>query len=120
MHPYQQIAEMIRYIDRSHRDQPSLALLAEQAGLSPFHLHRLFTQWAAVTPKDFLQCLTLSHAKGLLQKGASVLDAALESGLSGPGRLHDLCVTLVAATPGEIKSGGAGWTVTAGRVPTPF
>ena len=61
-----------------------------------------------ITPKDFLQCLTLSHAKELLRQGKSVLDASLISGLSGPGRLHDLCVTLEAASPGELKSGGAG------------
>ena len=100
--------------------QPDLDTLAETAGLSRFHLHRLFTRWAGITPKDFVQCLTVAHAKKLLRDGESVLDAALDSGLSGPGRLHDLCVGLEAATPGEWKSGGAGWTLTAGFAESPF
>ena len=120
MNEYERIARVIRHLEASHAEQPDLASLAKVAGLSPFHFHRLFSAWAGVTPKDFLQCLTLAHAKDLLQKGASVLDAALASGLSGPGRLHDLCVTLEAATPGEVKSGGAGWTLSAGFADSPF
>src|SRR5690242_910671 len=104
MTDYDRIASVIRYLDERHAEQPDLARLAEEAGLSPFHFHRLFASWAAITPKDFLQCLTLSHAKDLLRQGESVLDASLESGLSGPGRLHDLCVSLEAASPGELKS----------------
>jgi AraC family transcriptional regulator of adaptative response/methylated-DNA-[protein]-cysteine methyltransferase len=80
----------------------------------------LFSRWAGVTPKDFLQCLTAEHARERLRRGESVLDAALNTGLSSPGRLHDLCVTLEAATPGEIKAGGAGWTIDAGISETPF
>jgi AraC family transcriptional regulator of adaptative response/methylated-DNA-[protein]-cysteine methyltransferase len=80
----------------------------------------LFATWAGITPKDFLQCLTLAHAKELLRDGRNTLDTALESGLSGPGRLHDLCVTLEAASPGELKSGGAGWMVSFGCVDSPF
>ena len=120
MNDYQRIAEVIRYLDQNHTEQPDLATLARQVGLSRFHFHRLFSSWAAITPKDFLQCLTLSHAKALLQQGQSVLDAALTSGLSGPGRLHDLCVSLDAASPGEVQSGGEGWTISAGFAPTPF
>lgn len=120
MNDYERIARVIRYIDDERVRQPDLATLAKQAGLSPHHFHRLFTSWAAVTPKDFLQCLTLQHAKARLREGDSVLGAALESGLSGPGRLHDLCVTLEAASPGEIKAGGAGWTITAGIAESPF
>ncbi|HKW29583.1 MAG TPA: methylated-DNA--[protein]-cysteine S-methyltransferase [Verrucomicrobiae bacterium] len=120
MNDYERIARIIRYLDERHAEQPDLAVLAAQAGLSPFHLHRLFSAWAGVTPKDFLQCLTLAHAKELLRKGESVLDAALESGLSGPGRLHDLCVNLDAASPGEWKSGGAGWRISFGFVDSPF
>ena len=120
MNDYQRIAAVIRYLNRSHAQQPDLATLAQHAGLSPFHFHRLFSDWAAITPKNFLQCLTLAHAKELLRKGENVLDAALLSGLSGPGRLHDLCVTLEAASPGEIKSGGAGWTISAGFAASPF
>ena len=73
-----------------------------------------------MTPKDFLQCLTLAHAKTLLRAGQSVLDSALEAGFSGPGRLHDLCVTLEAASPGEVKSGGKGWRILFGFAETPF
>jgi AraC family transcriptional regulator of adaptative response/methylated-DNA-[protein]-cysteine methyltransferase len=120
MNDYQRIALVIRYLDEHRTRQPDLASLAEYLGLSPFHFHRLFTAWAAITPKDFLQCLTLAHAKELLRKGESVMDAALMSGLSGPGRLHDLCINLEAATPGELKSGGAGWTIVAGISASPF
>lgn len=120
MNDYERIALVIRHLDECHTEQPSLAALAEYAGLSQFHLHRLFSAWAAITPKDFLQCLTLSHARELLRKGNSVLDAALVAGLSGPGRLHDLCVNLEAASPGELKSGGAGWTIAAGFTDSPF
>jgi len=120
MNEYDRIAAVIRYLDAHHVEQPDLARLAASTGLSPSHFHRLFRAWAGVTPKDFLQCLTLAHARALLRRGESVLDAAMEAGLSGPGRLHDLCVTLEAASPGEVKSGGAGWTVAWGNAETPF
>jgi AraC family transcriptional regulator of adaptative response/methylated-DNA-[protein]-cysteine methyltransferase len=120
MDDYQRIARVIRYLDEHHFEQLDLRALAAYVGLSPFHFHRLFSAWAAITPKDFLQCLTLAHAKDLLRAGASVLDAALDSGLSGPGRLHDLWVGLEAASPGEWKSGGAGWTITVGLADSPF
>jgi AraC family transcriptional regulator of adaptative response/methylated-DNA-[protein]-cysteine methyltransferase len=120
MNDYRRIAAVIRYLDERYADQPDLASLAACAGLSPFHFHRLFSAWAGITPKDFLQCLTLAHAKGLLHKGESVMDAALTAGLSGPGRLHDLCVSLEAASPGEVKSGGEGWTISAGFAESPF
>src|SRR5439155_395571 len=87
---------------------PRFNEVAAAAGLSPFHFHRLFSTWAGVTPKDFLQCLTLEHVKQLLLERNNVFDAALDAGLSGPGRLHDLCVALEAASPGEMKNGGAG------------
>jgi AraC family transcriptional regulator of adaptative response/methylated-DNA-[protein]-cysteine methyltransferase len=120
MNDYERVARVIRYLDRCQSDQPDLAALARTAGLSPFHFHRLFSNWAAITPKDFLQCLTLSYARALLRAGDSVLQASLAAGLSGPGRLHDLCVTLEAASPGELKSGGEGWTITAGFADSPF
>jgi AraC family transcriptional regulator of adaptative response/methylated-DNA-[protein]-cysteine methyltransferase len=120
MSDYERIARILHYLDERHSDQPNLATLARRAGLSPFHFHRLFTRWAGITPKDFLQCLTLSHVKRLLREGASVLNAALDSGLSGPGRLHDLCVSLEAASPGECKSGGADWMIRAGFADSPF
>lgn len=120
MNDYHRIAHVIRYLDAHHVEQPDLAILARHAGLSPFHFHRLFSAWAGVTPKDFLQCLTFAHARELLREGNNVLDAALRAGLSGPGRLHDLCVSLEAASPGELKSGGAGWTISFGFAESPF
>ena len=120
MNDYERIARVIRHLDEHHIEQPDLATLAAHAGLSPFHLHRLFSRWAGITPKDFLQCLTLEDARARLRSGESVLDAALSSGLSGPGRLHDLAVNLEAATPGELKSGGAGWTIRLGFADSPF
>ena len=120
MNDYERIANMIRFLDRHHTEQPDLNQLATAAGLSPFHFHRLFSTWAGVTPKDFLQCLTLEHVKQLLLEGNNVLDAALDAGLSGPGRLHDLCVTLEAASPGEMKNGGAGMQIDYGFTETPF
>jgi AraC family transcriptional regulator, regulatory protein of adaptative response / methylated-DNA-[protein]-cysteine methyltransferase len=120
MNDYERIARIIRFLDACHVEQPDLTTLAGCAGLSQFHFHRLFAMWAGVTPKDFLQCLTLAHAKELLRYGESILAVALESGLSGPGRLHDLCVNLEAASPGELKSGGAGWTISSGFANSPF
>ena len=120
MSDYQRIADVIRYLDQNHTKQPSLESLAAHVGLSPHHFHRLFSRWAGVTPKDFLQCLTLAHAKSSLRSGASVLDTSLDVGLSGPGRLHDLCVSLEAASPGEVKARGTGWKITAGFADSPF
>lgn len=119
MTDYERIAQIIHYLDEQD-EQPSLATIAKQASLSPAHFHRLFARWAAVTPKRFLQCLTLQRAKQHLRAGDSVLDAALASGLTGPGRLHDLTVTLEGASPGELKAGGDGWTIDAGWTDTPF
>ena len=120
MNDYDRIARVIHYLDAQHTEQPGLAALANHVALSPFHFHRLFSTWAGTTPKDFLQCLTLTHAKESLARGNSVLDAALDAGLSGAGRLHDLCVSLEAASPGELKSGGDGWTLVAGFACSPF
>lgn len=120
MNDYERIAGTIRFLDEHRAEQPDLATLAARLGLSPSRFHRLFSAWAGATPKDFLQCLTLSHARRLLERGESVLAAALDSGLSGPGRLHDLCVSLESATPGEIKARGAGLTLHAGTAACPF
>ena len=120
MNDYERIADVIHYLDENLIEQPDLAALADHAGLSPFHFHRLFSDWAAITPKDFLQCLTLSHARELLHEGKSVLDTAVSTGLSGPGRLHDLCVKLEAASPGELKSGGEDWSIAFGFADSPF
>jgi AraC family transcriptional regulator, regulatory protein of adaptative response / methylated-DNA-[protein]-cysteine methyltransferase len=120
MNDYERIARVIRYMDEHSTAQPRLSVLADVAGMSEFHFHRLFSTWAGTTPKHFLQCLTFERARDLLAQGHGVLQSALESGLSGPGRLHDLCVNLEAASPGEIKSGGAGWTIQAGFGDSPF
>ena len=117
---YDRIARVISYLDENRSAQPRLDELAAHVGLSTSRLHRLFSAWAGVTPKEFLKCLTVEDAKRRLRDGEAVLDAALDSGLSGPGRLHDLCVSLEAASPGEIKSGGAGMMVRYGFADTPF
>jgi AraC family transcriptional regulator of adaptative response/methylated-DNA-[protein]-cysteine methyltransferase len=120
MNDYERVANVIRFLDRHHTDQPDLNALANAVRLSPFHFHRLFSTWAGVTPKDFLQCLTLEHVKQLLRDDYNVFDTAIHAGLSGPGRLHDLCVTLEAASPGEMKTGGAEIQVDFGFAETPF
>jgi len=120
MDDYHRIARVIEYLDEHHLDQPSLDELAGVVGLSPSHFHRLFREWAGITPKDFLQCLTANYARQKLIESVTVIDAALEAGLSGPGRLHDLMVTLESATPGEIRRGGEGMLIRWGVAETPF
>ena len=99
---------------------PRSKTIAEAAGVTPTELHHLFRRWAGLTPKAFLQALTLDGARQLLRDSASVLDATYEVGLSGPGRLHDLFVTHEAMSPGEWKSGGEGLTIHFGFHPSPF
>jgi AraC family transcriptional regulator, regulatory protein of adaptative response / methylated-DNA-[protein]-cysteine methyltransferase len=120
MSGYERMDRIIRWLDEHYAAQPTLAQLAALAGLSEFHFHREFVRWTGVTPKDFVQCLTLAHARARLGAGDAVLEASLDAGLSGPGRLHDLCVTLEAATPGEIKSGGEGMEIVWGMAESPF
>lgn len=120
MSGYERMRRILRWLDDHFRDQPSLRELADLAGLSETQLHREFVRWTGVTPKDFLQCLTVGHARHCLEKGANVLEASLDSGLSGPGRLHDLCVSLEAATPGEIRRGGDGLEIRWGIAESPF
>ena len=107
MTDYQRIAAALTYLQANFQSQPSLEQLAEQAHWSPFHFQRKFQEWAGVTPKKFLQYLSLDHAKRLLRQQVSVAEATYEAGLSGTGRLHDLFVTLEAMTPGEYRHGGA-------------
>jgi len=116
---YYRIEKAIQYLDARAREQPSLGDMARHLGLSVFHCQRLFHRWAGVTPKDFLQVATLRHAKALLRESRPVLEAALEAGLSGPGRLHDLCVSIEAMTPGEYREGGQGVTIRWGVHATP-
>lgn len=117
---YAIVRHAIEFISANWRDQPSLDLIAEEVGLKPLALQRLFTRWAGLSPKGFLQALTLDHARGLLSDAATVLDASYEVGLSGPGRLHDLFVTHDAMTPGAFKARGEGIAVSYGFHPSPF
>ena len=105
---YDLVRRAVEYISQHWRDQPSLETVAEAVGMKPLSLQRLFTRWAGLSPKAFVQALTLDHARSLLADSASVLDATYEVGLSGPGRLHDLFVTHDAMTPGDYKARGAG------------
>jgi AraC family transcriptional regulator, regulatory protein of adaptative response / methylated-DNA-[protein]-cysteine methyltransferase len=117
---YDSVRRAIAFISEHWRTQPTIESMADAASVTPDELHHLFRRWAGLTPKAFMQALTLDHAKGLLRDSASVLDAALDSGLSGPGRLHDLFVTHEAMSPGEWKNGGAGMTLRYGFHPSPF
>jgi AraC family transcriptional regulator of adaptative response/methylated-DNA-[protein]-cysteine methyltransferase len=117
---YERVRRIIAFISERWREQPSIDAIAEHLGLSPTHVHHLFRRWCGLTPKAFLQAITLDHAKALLADAASVLDATYEVGLSGPGRLHDLFVTHEAMTPGDYKSQGAGLTMRFGFHPSPF
>ena len=117
---YRRIEAVIRFLESKAGEQPSLREAARAVGLSEFHLQRLFRRWAGVSPKRFLQYLTVQHAKRALRDGLSVLAAAYEAGLSGPGRLHDLFVAVEAVTPGEYKALGAGLAVRYGLAPSPF
>jgi AraC family transcriptional regulator, regulatory protein of adaptative response / methylated-DNA-[protein]-cysteine methyltransferase len=117
---YDVVRRAIEYISEHWREQPDTDAVARAAGTSATELHHLFRRWAGLTPKAFLQALTLDHARRLLRDSASVLDASFEVGLSGPGRLHDLFVTHEAMSPGEWKSGGQGTTIFYGFHPSPF
>jgi AraC family transcriptional regulator of adaptative response/methylated-DNA-[protein]-cysteine methyltransferase len=117
---YDIVRRAIAHIRGNWRTQPDIADIAEAAGVSPTDLHHLFRRWAGLTPKDFLQALTLDRARTLLRESASVLDATYEVGLSGPGRLHDLFVTHEAMSPGEWKAGGETLTIRYGFHRSPF
>ncbi len=117
---YDTVRRAIAHISEHWRAQPDLDAIAEAVGVSVTELHHLFRRWAGLTPKAFLQAITLDHARRLLRQSASVLDASFEVGLSGPGRLHDLFVTHEAMSPGEWKSGGAGLSLSYGFHPCPF
>jgi AraC family transcriptional regulator of adaptative response/methylated-DNA-[protein]-cysteine methyltransferase len=117
---YERIAQAIRFIEQNYRRQPSLEEVAKSVYLSEFHFQRLFRRWVGISPKRFLQFLTVEHAKRRLEECRSVLDATYDAGLSSPGRLHDLFVTLEAVTPGEYKARGAGLEIAWGVHETPF
>ncbi|TLZ17786.1 MAG: methylated-DNA--[protein]-cysteine S-methyltransferase [Gammaproteobacteria bacterium] len=117
---FARIARAIRFIDDNFRSQPRLATIAGSARLSEFHFNRLFRRWAGITPRQYLAFVTGRAARGALVNDASVLDAAYGVGLSGPGRLHDLMVTLEAVTPGELKARGRDTPISYGFAATPF
>ena len=118
---FARIAEAIAYIRQDFKQQPGLEAIAEKVGLSPAHFQRMFTRWAGVSPKKFLQYTTIEYAKRMLKEGrSSLFDAAYESGLSGTGRLHDLFITIEGMTPGEYKNGGENLSINYSFADTPF
>lgn len=118
---YDRIAQAIDFIQANFRDQPSLDDIASNIHLSPFHFQRLFTEWAGTTPKKFLQYISLNHAKKLLKdEQTTLLDTALETGLSGTGRLHDLFVNIEGMTPAEYKNGGKNLNINYSFAESPF
>ena len=117
---YEVVRQNLEYLRQHWREQPSLEGLAERSGLSAAHLQRLFMRWAGLSPKAFVQALTIDHARKLLRDSASVLETSYEVGLSGPGRLHDLFVTHEAMSPGAYKARGKGLTIRHGFHDCPF
>jgi len=118
---YQRIADAINYIRNNFKVQPNLDDVAEKVHLSPFHFQRMFTDWAGISPKKFLQYLSVEYAKGILkEKQATLFDAAFETGLSGTGRLHDLFINIEGMTPAEYKNGGKALTINYSFAESPF
>lgn len=117
---YKLVENALIYLDNHYLEQPTLEQVAASVGLSEYHFQRLFAHWVGISPKRFLQFLTKEHAKAMLDQSANLLEAAYQSGLSGPGRLHDLFVSCEAVTPGEYKSRGDGLTIVFGFHPSPF
>ncbi len=117
---YGRVESAIRFIEKEALRQPSLAEIANAAGLSEFHFQRLFSRWVGISPKRFLQFLTKEYARRLLQESRDVLSVTYDAGLSSPGRLHELFVTCEAVTPGEVKSRGEGLSIEYGFHPSPF
>ena len=119
-HHYQIIGDALHWLCHNQQEQPSLEELAAHIGLSPHDLQRIFQQWVGISPKQFLKYLTKNQAVERLRQGQTVFDTALESGLSGPGRLHDLLITTEAMTPGEARRKGSGVDMSYGFGFTPF
>jgi AraC family transcriptional regulator, regulatory protein of adaptative response / methylated-DNA-[protein]-cysteine methyltransferase len=117
---YEKVRSVLSNLTQNWRDQPSLDDLAESVGMDAEQLQRVFTRWAGLTPKAFLQALTLDHARAMLKDSASILETSLEVGLSGPGRLHDLFVVHEGMSPGAYKTKGQGLTISYGFHPSPF
>lgn len=118
---YQRIAEAIDFLQTNFKNQPDLNTIAEKIHLSPFHFQRLFKEWAGISPKQFLQYLTVDHAKQMLKSPHTTLaEAAFETGLSGTGRLHDLFIKIEGMTPGEYKNGGEALEINYSYAESPF
>jgi AraC family transcriptional regulator of adaptative response/methylated-DNA-[protein]-cysteine methyltransferase len=117
---YRVVRQVIEFLTENWRDQPSLEAIAARMNMEPTRLQKLFTRWAGLSPKAFLQALTLDHARALLEQSATVLDTTYEVGLSGPARLHDLFVTHEAVTPGIYRARGEGLLIRYGFHPSPF
>ena len=117
---YTRIEQAIHFLEKNFRQQPDLKEIANNIGLSEYHFQRLFSRWAGISPKRFLQFLTVEHAKQLLAESKNLLDVTYESGLSSPGRLHDLFVNCEAMTPGEFKKQAEGLDIVYGFHPSPF
>lgn len=118
---YNRVAEAINYIKENFKDQPSLDEIAQAVHLSPFHFQRLFTNWAGVSPKKFMQYISVKYAKQLLlEKQATLFDTAYETGLSSTGRLHDLFINIEGMTPGEYKNGGESLLINYSFAESPF
>jgi len=117
---YQRMADTLAWISAHFEEQPMLADIASRAGTSPYHFQRLFSRWVGLSPKKYVQYLTLERAKASLDASESVLAASFAAGLSSPGRLHDLFVNIEAVTPGEYKRGGAGLVIFHGIHESPF
>src|SRR3954454_16675659 len=118
---YNRIAAAIGYIKDNFKTQPQLEEVAQQINVSPFHFQKMFTDWAGVSPKKFLQYITVEHAKRMLQKEqATLFDTAIETGLSGTGRLHDLFINIEGMTPGEYKNGGENLSINYSFAESPF
>lgn len=118
---FSRIEEAISYIDNNFKAQPGLEEIAEKIHLSPFHFQRLFTEWAGVSPKKFLQYISVEYAKNILKdKQATLFDAAYETGLSGTSRLHDLFIKIEGMTPGEFKNGGENLSINYSYAESPF
>jgi AraC family transcriptional regulator of adaptative response/methylated-DNA-[protein]-cysteine methyltransferase len=117
---YERIEQAIGFLQKHHLDRPDLATVARQVHLSEYHFQRMFSRWAGISPKRFQQFLTVKHAKQQLAESKSLLDVTFDTGLSSPGRLHDLFVTIEAMTPGEFKRRGVGLEICYGFHPTRF